>query len=159
MSQDLLKLTKDELLFHVVDRYERANFTINRRLNSRIKELLPADITLDQLSVLRYLARNHEVTSTELADIFCVGKSTITATITRMVDKGLIDRIPSQEDRRVIYLHISELGKQKFSIIQAKLTELLKPYLEIFEASEAVQLINALENLANVLHTDTNVKA
>ena len=158
MKQDLITLSKDDLLIQIVDRYELANFTINRRLNSRIKELLPADLTLDQFSVLRYLARNQKVTSTELADSFCVGKSTITATITRMVDKGLIERMPSQEDRRVIFLYMSEQGKEKFSIMQAKIKDLLKPYLEIFEEAEAVQLITALENLAVIVQRDIDNK-
>src|SRR5690606_41477960 len=101
----------NERMTEIVERYERATYMINRRLSSKVKEGLPNDITPEQLFILRYLKRNNDVSSSELADLLCVGKSTITSIISRMVNKGYVVRTPSQEDRRVVYLSLTEEGE------------------------------------------------
>lgn len=62
-------------LKQLIDRYEAANFLVNRRLNAMIRELMPDDLTVDQFATLRYLHSKEMSTSSELADIFCVGKA------------------------------------------------------------------------------------
>lgn len=143
---------KNELLMDIVDRYEQANYTINHILNVRIKENLPSDLTMEQLSILRYLYRVDVSTPSELADAMCVGKSTITSIITRMVNKELIERVPSEHDRRVIHLKLTEEGKRQFDELDEVIHNILLPYLNKVEKEEAEQLITILEKLVQVLN-------
>lgn len=136
------------LLKDIIDRYEAANFLVNRRLNAMIRELMPDDLTVDQFSTLRYLRSREKSTSSELADIFCVGKSSITAIITRLFDKNLIQRLPDEKDRRVIYLALTQEGKQVCDRMEDKIQVLLAKYIDRFEEQEALTFIETFERLA-----------
>jgi len=135
-------------LKQLIDRYEAANFLVNRRLNSMIRELMPDGLTVDQFSTLRYLRFREMSTSSELADIFCVGKSSITAIITRLFDKNLIQRLPDEKDRRVIYLALTEEGKQVCDLMEDKIQVLLAKYINRFDEQEANCFIETFEKLA-----------
>ncbi|CAM4357624.1 DNA-binding MarR family transcriptional regulator [Paenibacillus endophyticus] len=136
------------LLKNIIDRYEAANFLVNRRLNAMIRELMPEDLTVDQFSTLRYLRSHDRSTSSELADIFCVGKSSITAIINRLFDKNLIQRLTDEKDRRVIYLTLTEEGNQVCDRMADKIDVLLARYIERFEEQEALGFIETFERLA-----------
>ncbi|WP_138753832.1 MarR family winged helix-turn-helix transcriptional regulator [Paenibacillus sinopodophylli] len=136
------------MLKDIIDRYEAAHFLVNRRLNAMFRELMPEDLTVDQLSTLRYLQLHNRSTSSELADIFCVGKSSITAIVTRLFDKNLIQRLPDEKDRRVIYLALTEEGRQICDHMNDKIDVLLAKYIEPFSEQEAIGFIETFEKLA-----------
>lgn len=138
----------------IVERYERATYMINRRLSSKVKEALPSDITPEQLFILRYLKRNTDVSSSELADLLCVGKSSITSIISRMVNKGHVVRIPSQEDRRVVYLSLTEEGERQHSRIEETIYHIIEPYINKIGEAKAFEYIAVLEHITEVLTMD-----
>lgn len=143
-----------ERLPQLIDRYIAASFTVNRRINAMAKERLPGELTLDQGSTLRYLRENGRTTSSELADIFCVGKSSITAIITRLSDKNLIVRVPDEKDRRVTYLELTPEGERLTKEFDRNMEDMLSHYLIHFDDREARIFIETFEKLAAVLlHT------
>lgn len=135
-------------LKQIIDRYEAANFVVNRRVNAMFREIMPGELTIDQFATLRYLRAQNMSTSSELADIFCVGKSSITAIITRLSDKNLIKRLPDEKDRRVIYLALTEEGVQICDMMEEKIQQLLSKYMKHFDEQEATAFINTFEKLA-----------
>ncbi|MFC4779447.1 MarR family winged helix-turn-helix transcriptional regulator [Paenibacillus sp. GCM10023252] len=138
-------------LTDIINRYEEASFTVNRRLSAMMRELMPGDITIDQFSTLRYMRSRERTTSSELADVFCVGKSSITAIITRLVEKGFITRLPDEKDRRVTYLTLTQEGRDIASEMEGKIEDLLGGYLCHFDDEEAKLFIRTYEKLAAVL--------
>jgi DNA-binding MarR family transcriptional regulator len=135
------------LLKQIIDRYEAATFLVNRRLNGMIRELMPDELTVDQFSTLRYLRSRQLSTPSELADIFCVGKSSISAITTRLFDKNLIQRKPDEKDRRVVYLALTTEGEQLCDILEDKIQLLLAKYINHFDEEEAICFIKTLEKL------------
>lgn len=140
-----------EQLHQLIHRYESATFTVNRRLSALIRELMPGGLTADQYGILRYIQDRQRCTSSELADMFCVGKSSITAIITRLFDKELIRRMPDEKDRRVIYLQLTEKGAGVATEMEIKIQQLLARYISHFEEQEAETFIRTYEKLAKVL--------
>lgn len=138
----------------IVERYERATYMINRRLSSKVREALPSDITAEQLFILRYLKRNSDVISSELADLLCVGKSTISSTINRMVNKGLVARMPSEEDRRVVYLSLTEEGERQHDSVEQSIYNIIQPYISEIGEERAFEYIAVLEHITEVLMKD-----
>lgn len=136
------------LLLQLIERYEQANFVINRRLNSLFRELMPEGLTIDQFAILRYLCTREMSTSSELADHFCVGKSSITAIVTRLADKKLIKRMPDEKDRRVIYLALTDEGMKMCEIMLERIQPMLANYLKHFDEQEALSFIESFEKLA-----------
>lgn len=141
-------------LKQIVDRYERASFTVNRRLNVLMRDMMPEDLTIDQFSILRYMCSSGKCTSSELSDTFCVGKSSITAIISRLFDKGLIRRIPDDKDRRVTYLELTDEGLRVTGEMEQKIFMLLTRYMGRFEPKEAETFIATFEKLASVLNEE-----
>ncbi|MBD2846931.1 MarR family transcriptional regulator [Paenibacillus sp. IB182496] len=138
-------------LINIIRRYEQAHFTIERRLNALFRDMMPEELTVDQFLTIRYIRHNARTTSSELADAFCVGKSSITAIITRLVDKGLIARVPAPEDRRVICLTLTSEGERLSETLEEKMQELIGDCIRHFDAEEGRQFIETYEKLAQVL--------
>ncbi len=128
-----------------------AFFEVSKRLNGQIRDMIQEDITMEQFQILKYISSRGRCTSTELADAFGVGKSSITAMITRMVDKGLLQRTRDQDDRRVVYLTMTEQGQRNYDIVQDQIISTVSKYLVHFEADEVEGFISAFERLARLV--------
>ncbi|MCC3375096.1 MarR family winged helix-turn-helix transcriptional regulator [Cohnella sp. REN36] len=140
-----------KLLSQIISRYKSAMFTMQRRLNALIRDEMPQDLTVDQFATLEYIRSRGQCTSSELAEVFCVGKSSITAIISRLFDKSLIRRLPDDKDRRVTYLRLTEEGERMAVDIDGRLETLLSRYMGHFDEKEATQFIETYEKLAHVL--------
>lgn len=139
------------ILKDLIHRYEEADFIVTRRLNALIRELMPESITVDQYATLCYLNKRGRCTSTELADIFCVGKSSITAIITRLSDKGYTQRMPEEKDRRITHLALTEQGEEMCRLLEEKVEGLLGQLIQFFTEEEAIRFIKTYEKLAEKL--------
>src|SRR5690625_720478 len=95
-------------LIELIDRYQQAMNTVYRGVNKILKEKIHSDLTTDQFATLQYIVNHDHCTSTDLANAFGVGKSAITAQVQQLVEKQFIERVRDCEDRRNIYLHITE---------------------------------------------------
>jgi len=138
-------------LSSIIQRYEEASFIVTRRINAAIRERMSDDLTLDQYAVIRYMRKRERCTSSELADTFCVGKSSVTAIIGRLFDKNLIERLPDEKDRRVTYLRLTDEGRRVSDEMEDRIRELLTKYLQHFDKEEALQFIETYEKLGRVL--------
>ncbi|USB32157.1 MarR family transcriptional regulator [Paenibacillus sp. YPG26] len=134
----------------LIERYVTASATVTKRLSSEIAKIVQDDMTVDQYQTLYYIKTQHECTSTELADAFCVGKSSITAIITRLVDRGLVERTRDKEDRRLVYLSLTELGHEISSKADEKVQEVVAKYLVHFNQEEIESFITSFEKLARL---------
>lgn len=109
------------------------------------------DITHDQYYVLRYIYKRGVCTSTELADVFAVNKSAITAMTNRLVEKGMIARGKDEDDRRVISLTLTEKGKMWLVETERKVYELVETMMTKLSHEEIEQFIQTYEKLAMIL--------
>ncbi|EPR26667.1 Transcriptional regulator, MarR family protein [Geobacillus sp. WSUCF1] len=71
-----------------IDRYLSVSFLVMKRGAALVKGSLCEEMTHDQYYLLRYIRRRGACTSTELAAMFGVNKSAVTAMTNRLVDKG-----------------------------------------------------------------------
>lgn len=68
------------------------------------------NLTITQLHYLHAIKNLDGPTLTELVEKFNVQKSTVTATINRLVERGLAYKIQSDQDLRVYHIYLSESG-------------------------------------------------
>jgi DNA-binding MarR family transcriptional regulator len=90
-------------------------------------------------------------TSSELAEVFDVQKSAITAIIQRLWEKGLIQRTRDEKDRRVVYLTLTDKGKELYDKAEERIYRLVESLLTQFDQSEIQQFIETFEKLNQVL--------
>lgn len=78
------------------------------------KELFNLSIT--QLHYLHAIRERADPTITELAEIFGVQRSTVTVAINKLLQRGFIEKTPSERDLRVVHVRLSEKGKRLIQI-------------------------------------------
>jgi len=136
----------------LVDRYIAVSFSVTKKAEALIKGTIENDeLTCDQHYMLRYINNKSSCTSTELAEAFEVKKSAITAIINRLYDKGLIVRTRDDNDRRVVYLTLTDQGKGLFDETEDKVHKLVESFIERFDEQEIKQFIETYEKLNQVL--------
>ena len=90
--------------------------------------LAPLDLNLTQASILAYVADFGPVSQTKIADHLGQGRAATGATLDRLQERGLVERQPDVEDRRVWQIHLTTAGREIIgpveSIDQALRTEL-----------------------------------
>jgi len=140
-----------QIIQELIDRYVTISFQVHKKAESLVKGQIGDDLTNDQHYILRYISQSGECTSSELADAFEVNKSAITAIINRMADRGLIQRTRDKNDRRVVYLTLTEAGNTLYQNCQEKIRFLVESIITQFEESEIKNFINTYEKLAQIL--------
>lgn len=141
----------NEKIQELVDRYIRISYFVMKKGESLIRDQIGEDLTNDQHATLRYIKKTNNCTSSELADVFDVNKSAITAIINRLTDKGLITRTRDQSDRRVVYLTLTDLGEDLFQKSEQKINHLVGHFITQFNEDEIERFISTYEKLANIL--------
>lgn len=73
---------------------------------------------------------------------------TLTIAINNLVKKGYVNRVRSDEDRRVVLISLTELGKQAYEHHQKFHEEMIKATLHDLNEEETKILVKALTNLS-----------
>jgi MarR family transcriptional regulator, transcriptional regulator for hemolysin len=74
--------------------------------------LAPLDLNLTQASLLGYIAEFGAATQTDLADHLGIGRAQIGSVIDRLQARGLVERQPRPDDRRVWLVAITDAGSE-----------------------------------------------
>lgn len=135
----------------LVDQYIDLNFSIEKNVENLIKGQIGGDLTNDQQYMLRYINKVEVCTSSELAEIFHVKKSAITAIINRLWDKGLIKRTRDEKDRRIIYLTLTDAGKDVFNQSESRIHKLVASFITQFNQEEIEAFMKTYEKLYNII--------
>ncbi|QED49264.1 MarR family winged helix-turn-helix transcriptional regulator [Cytobacillus dafuensis] len=141
----------DTVIQELIDRYIELSFSVHRRGEALVKCQIGSDLTNDQHYTLRYISKAGSCTSTELAEEFDVQKSAITAIINRLWEKGLIQRTRDENDRRVVYLTLTDKGNELFYQAEERIHKLVESFISKFDQSEIKQFIETYEKLNQVL--------
>jgi DNA-binding MarR family transcriptional regulator len=135
----------------LIERYLSVSFIVMKKAAALVKCELDEDMTNDQYYLLRYIKKKAKCTSTELASMFGVNKSAITAMTNRLVKKGLIQRMHNQNDRRVVYLTLTERGNEWITETEEKIHKLVESFITKFSEEEIETFIQTYEKLARIL--------
>jgi DNA-binding MarR family transcriptional regulator len=74
--------------------------------------LAPLDLNLTQASLLGYVSEFGATTQTDLADHLGIGRAAIGSVIDRLQARGLVERQPRPDDRRVWLVAITAAGSE-----------------------------------------------
>ena len=72
-----------------------------------------SDLTPRMLGVLHHLSASGPLTLGELATHLGLSKATATELVTRVQERGLVDRMRDERDRRRVYVWLTEPGRQR----------------------------------------------
>jgi len=112
-------------------------------------------LTGSQFDVIATLGDTGGMTCKELSEQTLVTKGTLTGVLDRLAKKGLIERVPSREDRRSTTIRLTPKGNARFWEVFPAHIEYMKPYFErALTAAEVTRLRKLLLQLKNSFEKD-----
>ena len=121
---------------------------INKLLLKRIEQRFAgADLSFSQWISLKLLIDGVVTTAGELAREVGITTGANTRFIDGLEAQGLVERDRSTQDRRVVYLKITDLGRTKYLERASVMLSSWNGLLEQFDKSEVVQLVQLLTKL------------
>jgi DNA-binding MarR family transcriptional regulator len=116
---------------------------IIRRFRADINQLFESYIPLNEFFVLRILKRDKQQMVSKIANELTVSNSHITAVTEKLIKRGLIERNRCNNDRRVVYLDITEEGILLVSEMEEMQENYMKEKFNCY-SDEEIQLLNDL---------------
>ncbi len=89
-------------------------------VSERLSAVCGAEVRVDipQWRILAHLAARGETTAQEIARLTCSHKSTVSRAVRELEERGLVDRLASERDRRALRLTLTAQGRRLFSRLQ-----------------------------------------
>jgi DNA-binding MarR family transcriptional regulator len=101
--------------------------------------------------ILLMLKQSHLMTMTEIGNKLHIPKPNVTILVDKLIEKGLIERVPCEYDRRIINIRITEQGNNLRNEFISREKEKLSQKLSILGDSEIEQLATSLQNVNSIL--------
>jgi DNA-binding MarR family transcriptional regulator len=108
-------------------------------------------IPLSHVQVLAMLEEVGSMSVSEISKRFGIAKPNITPLVDRLVNAGLVDRVRSETDRRVVNIVILEEGRERLRQIQNALNAHVAGWQNTLSAEEFTRLESALADILTIL--------
>src|SRR5258707_7903846 len=112
------------------------------------QRLAPLGLTPAHAGIFRIIAANPGLSQQELAAKLGMYASRLVAVIDDLEKRGLIERLPSNTDRRLYALHLTKSGREQLSAIGATAREHGRELLDGLSDEERSTLTARLERVA-----------
>jgi DNA-binding MarR family transcriptional regulator len=117
-------------------------------MTRRIDEQMQVhDLTAQQWKPLLMLRTGQADTAAGLARLNCSDNGAMTRMLDRLEAKGLLRRVRSEADRRIVHLELTKEGKRIADLIPYGLSKVLNEHLEGFSKDEFKQLQSLLRRM------------
>ena len=105
------------------------------------------DFSPTQMKVLRHITRIQPCTSQSLVVTLERNKAQITRMVQSLLEKGVIEKVEHQQDKRSQLLSTTPLGEETLEKMSAAETEVLKKLSHRLTHDQSMQLAELLEQL------------
>jgi DNA-binding MarR family transcriptional regulator len=106
------------------------------------------ELSREEIRALILLRSSGRSIMTDFAGALGIPLSTATHTIDRLVHKGLVVRVRSDEDRRIVQVEMSESGKKLHAALRAKHQAMALSWLEPLSPNERETFLNMMAKIA-----------
>lgn len=118
---------------------------------SELKKSQFNDLSITEMHTIEAIGMYKKKTSSEVAKELSITVGTLTVAINNLVKKGYVERLRSEDDRRVVKLGLTKKGKLLFRVHQHFHREMVKNILNGMDKAEEKALLKALKNLHDFL--------
>ncbi|RKD23152.1 hypothetical protein BEP19_13115 [Ammoniphilus oxalaticus] len=131
---------------HLFGQFERVYWHLSKKLGSLWKQIFEERFPGSQSHMLFLLERNgaHKRMS-ELADALNLTPGAATTVADKLIENGYITRLRDQDDRRVVYLKITNKGKEAIRELQNEGSELMRLVFNDLSDADLTFFINCFE--------------
>jgi MarR family transcriptional regulator, 2-MHQ and catechol-resistance regulon repressor len=128
-------------------------FFITPLISRALKHSLRNKTTLNPISwwVLKLVYRNEMLTMSEIGCKLQIPKPHVTAQIDKLIAEELVERFDDPNDRRIINIRLTELGKKSHEKIAKDISEDMKQRIMKLDAQKRTDLLDASQRVRAIL--------
>jgi len=114
-------------------------------------------ITVTQLAVVNILGKRDMVKLNELSEELKITPTAVSLIVNRLESQGLIERVRSKEDKRVVYAKLSDKFKATHGNLDDNINGFLALLLRTKNEQEIQKKFDGLELLKNLLESSEDI--
>lgn len=144
-------MEKKEII-NALNMYSFASFDLLRKFQGPIKTIRPKDIF-----ILTYIYRNnaeHKVTISDLSTVLHVTPAAISQSVNNYEKQGWVKRVRSTEDRRTVYVQITEKTVKALEDSWYENQEKLSKFIDYLGLEDSQALVNIVSKTAAYLNVE-----
>ena len=140
--------SKDKVLEQTLDKFWETVPPLWGYIRARIRSVATENfnISVEQFHILRFIRRGYSSVS-ELAEARNISRPAISRGVDALVNKGLITRTQSKEDRRYVELELTPEGSALLDSVFQDTRAWMKSIIETFSQEELEQAKRGMEIL------------
>lgn len=142
------RMEKEELEQYI-EKLQQIFLLTMRRISKQTTDCEPK-LTGPQFYILQLLRKKGRSTVSSLAEEMTVKPSAITAMIDRLLKQEYVLRDRDEQDRRVVFIQISEAGNQILEETLGKRKQVLAKYLSHLDREELDSLLSIFRKLSRI---------
>lgn len=116
-------------------------------MDRAIKDMKQYDLSSSEFTILEVLYTKRRIPLQQIGEKILITSGSITYNIDKLEKKGLLKRVPCEEDRRVIYAEITQAGNELFDDIFPKHAASIHLLSQSLSNEEKLTLIEILKKL------------
>ena len=146
----------DSKITHTADSFIEFIFEFYSLIRRHIVEINPYRIHSHGFTMLYSLRNNtgRNVTMTDLSDMLGITKQQLTKLVNDFEENGYVRRVRSEENRRVVFVEITDAGNICLDEMIAEIMGEIKTTLESFSESDMDKVIESTNTLSEIFRRD-----
>jgi MarR family transcriptional regulator, 2-MHQ and catechol-resistance regulon repressor len=109
--------------------------------------LLPEGLTSSQFSTLKVLRQKGKLAQRDIARYLVKSGGNVTIVVDNLTRVGLVERVRDTEDRRIVFVSLTEAGKELFDRLYPPHLERIREGMEALPEADLAELSRLLEQL------------
>ena len=109
------------------------------------------DVSIKEMHTIDVIGKFPEATPSKVSKELMVTLGTVTTSLNNLERKGYIERIRSEQDRRVVYLHLTKKGRLVHRLHKRFHNRMVMQVVEGMSSEEQKVMQKGLQNLYNFL--------
>lgn len=109
-------------------------------------------VTISQCHAIVEIGRSGEISLNELAELLVLDKSTMSRTINKLVEDGLVIRELDPEDRRYVKIKLTDKGVKIFKNIEESMDRYYKAIFNSIPEEKKEQVLDSLKLLIEAVN-------
>lgn len=118
------------------------------------ERLVRGDLSMTQLHVLWQLEHHGALPMSRIAELVGVSQSNASGLIDRMAERGLIERVRTEDDRRLVYVRPGAAGRQALEESELMKRERMRGVLDHLSPTQLRRVRQSLHDLRVALAAD-----
>ncbi|ADO54822.1 MarR family winged helix-turn-helix transcriptional regulator [Paenibacillus polymyxa] len=118
-----------------------------KEMNNAFEAQLKTSFT--KVEILYHIDHRKELSQLELQHLLVLDGAAVTRHLKRLEEEGLILRSKKEQDKRVTYIRLTELGIQELQVLTEQRQAFQEKFLYKFADEEIVALTDALQRMSS----------